>query len=379
MGNGVRRVWRGIGIGGMLACLLSLGAGSASAFPFSPEQPTILSTTAAVGQTLQARHGRWPGHVTSYEDFWIRCRLPNEVCQTIGASGLSYTPTAADVGYALEIGEIAHYGTSSSQPAYSSQSNPVLSAAARHFKLVGPTGIPQFAYYLVEPAGRRPTARSWQMDSLTTEPVGEVIADVKPGQTIYFNSVNHPDELWSPSGPRMPSPEGIAGKPYHVTASTPKYVRVTLPGVAKPYHPELSAGELYVLGQLNRRRREIGVAPLRISRILDDVASAAARDEAVNHRFPDPYFYSLPGSFGWPSDNLQVVDAPLSNSSEVLAHWDGAYSGESTGLWYVIRTPAWAYAGIADGGGAWIIVLAGDCPASKDAVHVCGLTNITGM
>jgi len=40
--------------------------------------------------------------------------------------------------------------------------------------------------------------------------------------------------------------------------------------------------------------------PLQVSTILDKVASVAARDEAVNRRWPDPYFFSLARALGSP-------------------------------------------------------------------------------
>jgi hypothetical protein len=252
-----------------------------------------------------------------------------------------------------------------------------------HFTVVGPTGIPQFAYYIVEPPGRRPSAQDWHWrTNARTDPGGQAEADVRPGQTIYFNPTGMVGLSWAGVADML-SPEGVTGKPFHVTASTPSHVRVVLQSPAPPYHPGLSKAERYVLGQLNRGRRRFHAPPLKVSTILDNVASVAARDEAVNHRWPDPYFFSLAPAFGWPGDltesGFDLIDAPLSRPDQVLAHWDGAYSGESTGRWNIIRSPFYKYVGIADGGGAWNILLVTSCPVTADSARACELTNTTGL
>ena len=57
-----------------------------------------------------------------------------------------------------------------------------------------------------------------------------------------------------------------------------------------------------------------------------------------------------------------------------------AISGEPvTGLWDEIRSPLYTYVGIADGNGAWNLVLVGGCPAATDATRACGLTGISGL
>lgn len=378
----VRRMACALGVAA-IAAGGAAGATSATAasagVPVSITPPSI-SGDPVVGETLHASHGTWTGSPASYEDWWMRC---NPHCTIIsGASSLDYTPTAADVGAGLWFGEIAYDSAGQSKPAYSNITQGVMATPPIHFTLVGPTGIPQFAYYIVEPAGRRPTARDWHWrTNAHTDPVGQAEADVRPGQTIYFNPTGMVGLSWAGVA-HMLTPEGAVGKPFHVTASTPSHVRIVLPSPGRPYHPGLSKAELYVLGQLNRKRRRLHIPPLKVSTILDAVASVAARDEAVKHRWPDPYFFSLAPAFGWPGDLTEsgfgLVDAPLSVPAQVLAHWDGAYSGESTGLWHMISAPYYHYVGIADGGGAWNILLVTSCPAAANPVRTCGLTNITG-
>ncbi len=382
MTSRARRIARTRGLAAIAigaATLAGTAAGSAHV-PVSVSPPSI-SGEPIVGQTLHASRGVWTGSPTSYLDWWARCN-PN--CVPIsGARALDYTPTPADAGKVLEFGEIAYNGAGQSQPAFSSLTHAVFATPPTHFTVVGPTGIPQFAYFIVEPAGRRPTARAWHWrTNAHTDPVGQAEADVRPGETIYFNSTGMVGLSWGAVA-RVLSPEGMTGKPFHVTASTPSHVRIVLPAPAPAYHPGLSQAELYVLGQLNRKRQRLHAPPLKVSTILDKVASVAARDEAVNRRWPDPYFFSLAPSFGWPGDltetGFDLIDAPLSRPAQVLAHWDGAYAGESTGLWNIIRAPWYRYVGIADGGGAWNIVLVGSCPAATNPARTCGLTNITGL
>lgn len=369
-----------------LGALSGAGIGNAkpvgAGVPASIAPPSIAGGVPVVGQPLQASHGTWTGSPTSYQEWWIRCK-PS--CDTIipGATGLSYTPTAADAGAVLEFGEYAYNDAGQSKAAFSSTTQVVLATPPIQFKLVGPTGIPQFAYYLVKPTGHKPTAHDWELDQNYSVTVGEVDADVKPGQTIWFSPTGIVNQSWNGVRHTL-TPEGISGKPFNVTAATPMQVRVVLPMPAPAYHPGLSKAELYVLGQLNRKRRRLHEAPLKVSTLLDDVASVAARDEAVHHRWPDPYFFSLAGSFGWPGDltrtGFAIADAPLSKPSQVLAHWNGAYSGESAGIWHTVTgAPFYHYVGIADGGGAWQIVVIGACPVTMNAVRVCGLTNITGL
>lgn len=365
---------------------VAVGVGASAALaagePVSASPPTISSGSPVVGQTLQASHAAWSGRPTSYEDWWMRCDTTGNNCSIIsGADGTAYTPTTADVGHTLGFGEIAYNSAGQSTPTYSSTTQPVLATPPRHFTLVGPTGTPQYALYIVEPAGRRPKARDWQRPTGHTAIVGQADADVNPGQTIYFSPTAMIGGRFGSVAHTL-TPEGATGKAVHVTRATPSRVRVVLPRPAPAYHPGLSGNELYVLGQLNRKRRRLHEQPLKVSRILDQVASAAARDEAVRHRFPDPYLFSLAPSFGWPGDltetAMAIIDAPLSHPAEVLAHWDGAYAGESTGLWDEIRSPFYTYVGIADGNGAWNLVLVGGCPAATDAARACGLTSITG-
>lgn len=362
------------------------GVGAAAALaagqPVS-SSPPVISGVPVVGRALHASHAAWSGNPTSYEDWWMRCDATGNNCEIIaGADATDYTPTAQDAGHELDFGEIAYNSAGQSRAAFSSNTQPVLATPPQHFRVIGPTGTPQYALYIVEPAGRRPKARDWQRPTGHTVTVGAVDADVKPGQTIYFSPTAMIGARFGNVAHTL-TPEGAAGKAVHVTASTPSNVRVVLPQPAPAYRPGLSRAELHVLGQLNRKRRRLHEPPLKVSRILDQVASVAARDEAVHHRFPDPYLFSLAPSFGWPGDltenALAIIDAPLSRPSDVLAHWDGAFSGESAGLWNEIRSPFYSYAGIADGGGAWNLVLVGGCPAAANATRACRLTKITGL
>jgi hypothetical protein len=72
--------------------------------------PTVASPaivgTARVGQTLSVRAGAVTNATPSFQ--WKRCDVGGTVCDVIGgASGLTYSPTSADVGKALVVTETA--------------------------------------------------------------------------------------------------------------------------------------------------------------------------------------------------------------------------------------------------------------------------------
>jgi hypothetical protein len=247
------------------------------------------------------------------------------------------------------------------------------------FTIVNPGGVPQYAYYIVLPSSDGPPAANdwWTAESTTTP--GEATIAVAPGQTVYFSRTADVSEKEG----TLVSPEGIAGLPYPVTESTPPDVTVTLPSTGAPFRPELSGAEEWLLGQINQRRVALGAPALQVSTTLSAAASEEARDEAVNHRWPDPYFFAVNQDRGWPGDiatylDYAEADAPFSDPQRVLAHWDGDPSDpESSGIWQALREPSLRYVGIGDGAGAWIVQATDACPDAGD-LAACGLTTDTG-
>lgn len=248
-----------------------------------------------------------------------------------------------------------------------------------HFSIVNPEGLPQFAYYIVLPSGDGPPISSdwWTAESTTTP--GEATIPVAAGQTVYFSRTAAVNEK---EGTLVP-PEGTGGFPYPVTGSTPADVTVTLPSTGEPFRPELSGAEEWLLGEINQRRVATGAPALEVSITLSAAASEEARDEAVNHRWPDPYFFAVNQDRGWPGDiatylDYAEADAPFSDPRRVLTHWDGDPSDpESPGIWQALSEPSLRYVGIGDGAGAWIIQATDACPDPAD-LGACGLTTDTG-
>ncbi|MGH3262849.1 MAG: hypothetical protein ACRDNS_12710, partial [Trebonia sp.] len=251
-------------------------------------------------------------------------------------------------------------------------------AADVSFTIVNPSGTPQYGYYLVLPSSSEPpTAIDWQYATPMSTP-GQATVTVAAGRTVYFSRTV---DVYDRNGTLVP-PEGVTGQAYAVTAATPPDVTVTLPSTGSAYHPELSGSERWLLGEINQQRVGAGAPALELSTTLDAAASEEARDEAVNHRWPDPYFFAINQDFGWPGDipteDYATADAPFSDPQRVLTHWDGDPSdSESPAIWHALSDPTLKYAGIADGAGAWIINATDSCPDLGD-LAACGLTTDTG-
>jgi hypothetical protein len=74
------------------------------------------------GQTLTEAHGSWTPTPTGYTYQWQRCDAAGNACSAIsGASGQTYTLTAADVGATVRVQETASDATGAGVPATSTQ------------------------------------------------------------------------------------------------------------------------------------------------------------------------------------------------------------------------------------------------------------------
>jgi hypothetical protein len=77
------------------------------AVPSNVLPPTIAGTSTQ-GQTLIESHGAWTNNPSSYTYVWYDCDGSGGSCVPIsGASGQTYTLTAADVGHTVRVGESA--------------------------------------------------------------------------------------------------------------------------------------------------------------------------------------------------------------------------------------------------------------------------------
>ncbi len=107
---------------------LGTDAFSIAGTPVSSALPTI-SGIAEQGQTLSASHGTWSNGPTSLSDLWARCNSAGYGCSAIaGATGTSYTVTAADAGSTIRAQETAANGSGQGAPAASAQSATVASS-----------------------------------------------------------------------------------------------------------------------------------------------------------------------------------------------------------------------------------------------------------
>jgi CHAP domain len=87
--------------------------------PLNTAAPSI-SGTPSQGQTLTESHGVWSNNPTGYTYQWEDCGPSGQSCSPIsGASGQTYTLTAADVGDTICVQEVASNAGGAGQPAQS--------------------------------------------------------------------------------------------------------------------------------------------------------------------------------------------------------------------------------------------------------------------
>jgi hypothetical protein len=100
--------------------------------PEEPEPPAITGTPIE-GQALSETHGSWTNSPTTYSYQWERCNAAGSNCQAIaGASGQSYTLTAADLGSIIRVAEAASNAEGSSAPATSAPTAVVQAAQSQN-------------------------------------------------------------------------------------------------------------------------------------------------------------------------------------------------------------------------------------------------------
>ena len=87
--------------------------------PVDRSAPSI-SGSASQGQTLTESHGVWSNGPTAYAYQWEDCDISGQSCSAIsGATGQTYTLTAADAGHTIRVQEIASNPGGAGQPATS--------------------------------------------------------------------------------------------------------------------------------------------------------------------------------------------------------------------------------------------------------------------
>ncbi|MDQ6774773.1 MAG: hypothetical protein M3071_00830 [Actinomycetota bacterium] len=104
--------------------------------PTNLSAPTISGTTTQ-GLTLTLAHGSWFNFPTAYNDQWLRCSAAGANCQAIGgATGQTYTLTAADIGSTIAVQETGLNATGTVPPLVTSA---VTAAVAAAPSVLGPT------------------------------------------------------------------------------------------------------------------------------------------------------------------------------------------------------------------------------------------------
>src|SRR5581483_4553751 len=79
------------------------GAGTAASTATKPTNttPPAITGTAEVGQKLTTTKGAWAGKPTSFQYAWSRCDADGACLTIAGATGKTYTVSAADAGHTL--------------------------------------------------------------------------------------------------------------------------------------------------------------------------------------------------------------------------------------------------------------------------------------
>ena len=96
--------------------------------PVSSSPPSI-SGSPSIGQTLTETHGVWTNSPTAYTYQWEDCDPTGQSCsQVSGATGPTYTVTAADVGQTIRVQEVASNPGGAGQPATSAATAVVTAA-----------------------------------------------------------------------------------------------------------------------------------------------------------------------------------------------------------------------------------------------------------
>ena len=108
----------------------SPAVGPVIAPPANTAPPTI-SGTAQQGQMLTALDGSWTNSPTSFAHQWQRCDASGSNCSAIaGATGQTYTLTAADVGSTIRVQETASNAAGAGTPVSSAALGPAIMLTA---------------------------------------------------------------------------------------------------------------------------------------------------------------------------------------------------------------------------------------------------------
>ncbi|MCI0601130.1 MAG: hypothetical protein L0Y60_16760 [Beijerinckiaceae bacterium] len=102
---------------------LSVIESAAGGVPVNTALPTINDTTPTEGQLLTATNGAWTNTPTGFTYVWLR-----GAAAIAGATAITYTPVAADVGNTLSVRVTASNGSGAGAPATSAATSAVAAA-----------------------------------------------------------------------------------------------------------------------------------------------------------------------------------------------------------------------------------------------------------
>jgi hypothetical protein len=120
---------------------VGLEAFSIPGAPTSVSPPSISGVTE-VGHTLKEGAGSWSGGTTSVSLQWERCNSAGSGCAAIaGATGSTYTLTAADLSATIRVQETAGNGAGAGAPAASAQTASIGSNVLTLTGFTPPSGI----------------------------------------------------------------------------------------------------------------------------------------------------------------------------------------------------------------------------------------------
>jgi hypothetical protein len=203
----------------------------AQAPPLNLSAPAISGLTWA-GQTLTVAQGSWSDSPTDVTDSWERCDSTGAGCGAIpGATGQSYTLTAADAGHAIVVQETAKNSAGpTAAPASSAPSAPVTVPSTTGL-LVLPT-----AAVANEPVTLIATVTS----SVTGAPPSGTLTFKSDGRTIGACA----------NEPVRPSAQSVTVTcKVSFSASTAQLAAAFAPGAGSNVTPSSSAGQSITVGR----------------------------------------------------------------------------------------------------------------------------------
>jgi hypothetical protein len=164
--------------------------------PVNPGKPAVIGTPQ-VGQTLTSTVGIWLNAPTSYTYVWLR----NTNIVISGATGQTYVPVAADVGFVLQCEVVANNADGASLPITSFPTAAVIAAAVPiNTAVPAISGLPQVGQTLTATNGtwtNSPTSFTYQwnragsaISGATASAYVPVSADVGNTLTISVTATN---------------------------------------------------------------------------------------------------------------------------------------------------------------------------------------------